>query len=47
MGIANVIGNVKNIVIIAAIALNIAGAKSINNNFSNLIVPSKHLLSLP
>ena len=34
-------------VIIAAILLNIAGAKSINNNFSNFIVPSRHLFNLP
>ena len=31
----------------AATLLNIAGAKSMNNNFSSFIVPSKHLLSLP
>ena len=44
---ANEIGNVKNIVIIAAILLNIAGAKSIKSSFSSLIVPSRHLFNLP
>ena len=47
IGKANTNGKVINIVIIAAILLNTAGAKSINNNFSNFTVPSKHLFILP
>ena len=47
IGKARIIGKVVKITTIAAILLKIAGAKSINKSFSNLIVPSRQRFKRP
>ena len=47
IGNAKITGRVVNITTIAAMLLKMAGAKSINNSFSSLTVPSRHRFNLP